>query len=402
MKNNPKPNPLFMVILVTLVCSLMFMINNGVRSNFGLITTAIQGHTGLTVQDTSTAIAISQLLYGFSQPFFGILALKKSNSYVLTTGGTLMMAGLLLIPVSKNPLLLHLSLGILIGLAAGALSFGIIMGAATPALGKKHSSLASGIVSGSSGLGGAFFAPTLQTFQDHGFFTFSMILLAGIAACVIIFSIWLGRKEHSYKSSEKATQTRPTIRSLLKECLTSRAFMHLAIAFFTCGFFMAIIESYLYPQLFSYGFESSKVAFVFSIYGVMGMIGPILVGFLSTKIHPKWVLGTTYGLRPIFVFLFLLLPKTDLTIYLFAIGLGLTGSSTVPTTTLLIGKLFGNLKMPTLLGIAFVFHQIGSSISTWIGSLLISQYNSYTYLWVLGAFAAIFATILCYTIKDSE
>ena len=139
---------LLTAVLVTLACTLLFMLNNGVRSNFGLISTAIQAHTGLASERISFAIAIAQLLYGLSQPFFGILALKKSNSFVLALGGILMGLGLLLIPMSHSVIMLDISLGLLVGLAAGALAFGVVMGAAAPALGSRYAATASGIING--------------------------------------------------------------------------------------------------------------------------------------------------------------------------------------------------------------------------------------------------------------
>ncbi|WP_299302466.1 hypothetical protein, partial [uncultured Fretibacterium sp.] len=36
-----------------------------------------------------------------------------------------------------------------------------------------------------------------------------------------------------------------------------------------------------HPQLVPYGFPGREVAFLFTIYGIMGMIGPVIAGFLS-------------------------------------------------------------------------------------------------------------------------
>ena len=163
---------------------------------------------------------------------------------------------------------------------------------------------------------------------------------------------------------------------------------------------MAIIETYLYPQLISYGFSGSKVAFLFTIYGIMGMIGPVIAGFLCGKVNPKWVLGTLYGLRPVLIVFFLLLPKSNLVVYAFVIGLGLVGNATVPPTTLLISKFFGNRKMPTLSGIAMVFHQVGSSVSTWLGGVFIRSSGNYSTIWLCGAAVAAAAAVLCYTVKE--
>lgn len=226
---------------------LLFMLNNGIRSNFGLISSKINEYTGLPEAQISFAVAAAQLLYGLSQPFFGILALKKSNSFVLGTGGILMGAGLLLIPFCKSVMVLYLSLGLLIGLAAGALAFGVVMGAAAPAIGKKYAATASGIINGAGGLGGAVLAPYLQTFSDLGLFKQSMIGLACISGAVVLLCVWLGKKERSAVSEDTSMDTAPTIREMLGEAFSSSQFMHLALAFFTCGFFMAIIETHLYP-----------------------------------------------------------------------------------------------------------------------------------------------------------
>ena len=393
-------SPLVTVLLVTVACMMLFMLNNGVRANFGLIFSAVHEYTGVPEDAISLAVAIAQLLYGLSQPFFGILALKKSNSFVLGVGGILMGAGLLLIPFSSSAGLLYLSLGVLVGLAAGALAFGVVMGAATPAIGQRYAAVASGIINGAGGLGGAILAPYLQVMTDYSLFPQSMLGLAGVSGCVVLLCIWLNKKElNSTLAEDKKTETAPMIREMLGEAFTSSQFMHLALAFFTCGFFMAIIETYLYPQLISYGFSGSKVAFLFTIYGIMGMIGPVIAGFLCSKVNPKWVLGTTYGLRPVLILLFMLLPKSSLIVYAFVIGLGLVGNATVPPTTLLISKFFGNRKMPTLSGIAMVFHQIGSAVSTWIGGILIRSSGDYNTIWLCGAAVATAAAILCYTVK---
>lgn len=310
-----------------------------------------------------------------------------------------MGAGLLLIPFSSSTGLLCLSLGVLVGLAAGALAFGVVMGAAAPAIGQRYAAAASGIINGAGGLGGAILAPYLQMMMDHSLFLQGMMSLACVSGVVVLVCIWLNKKELSMIVEEKKAEDTPAIRVMLKEAFTSSQFMHLALAFFTCGFFMAIVESRLYPQLISYGYSGSEVAFLFTIYGIMGMLGPVAAGILCSKMNPKWVLGIIYGLRPVLILFFLLLPKSKLVVYVFVIGLGLVGNATVPPTTLLISQFFGSRKMPALSGIAMVFHQIGSAVSTWIGGVFIRSSGNYNTIWLCGAAAAAAAAVLCCTIK---
>lgn len=397
-KNAKSSTSFASALLITLSCTLLFMLNNGVRSNFGLISSALTAYTGLSESAVSLAVAAAQLLYGLSQPFFGMLALKKTNSFVLGTGGILMGMGLLLIPLGKSNRLLFISLGVLVGLAAGALAFGIVMGAASPAIGKKYAAAASGIINGGGGLGGAVLAPYLQSMTDNNMFSEGMVILACLSGCTVLLCIWLNKKEKKSMSEDINIQNAPTVREILSEAFKSCRFLHLALAFFTCGFFMAIIEAYLYPQLISYGFSGSKVAFLFTVYGIMGMIGPVISGFLCGKTDPKWVLGTVYALRPVLVILFLLLPKNEPAVFAFVIGLGLAGNATVPPTTLLIDKFFGSRKMPALSGIAMVFHQIGSAVSTALGGILTGFNSGYSTIWLCGAATAVIAAALCYTL----
>jgi hypothetical protein len=77
----------------------------------------------------------------------------------------------------------------------------------------------------------------------------------------------------------------------------------------------------------------------------------------------KWLLFGMYASRAVMVGLYLVAPKTDLTFYLFAFGLGLTWLATVPPTAGLVGKLFGLRYLGTLFGLTLLSHQIGAFLA---------------------------------------
>ena len=82
--------------------------------------------------------------------------------------------------------------------------------------------------------------------------------------------------------------------------------------------------------------------------------------------------------------------------------LGLIGNATVPPTTNLLSKLFGSNKLGLLSGTAFVFHQIGSFISTYLGGQIVTATGSYTGIWLAGGTLAAIAGILCYTVREPK
>lgn len=392
------------VILIAFVGCLICALNSGVRINFGLISSAIENATGFDTAAISFAIALAQLFYGVSQPVFGALALKRTNAGVLAIGALMLCGGFLLTPLCTHVWMLDLIYGLLIGGGTGAMAFGLVMSAVTPILGEKRAAAVSGIINGSGGIGGSIFAPVSQGLLDLGGLRTLMVGLSILAALVAALCIWLRSAEIRAETGLVQTEAAPgpiTGRAI-PTILKSRDFLHLALAFFTCGFFMSIIETKLYAQILSLGFSGQTAAFAFTVYGIFGMIGPVLAGFLCVRLRSKWVLGTLYALRPVAVILFLLMPKTLFAIYFFVVFLGLIGNSTVPPTSNLLSKLYGAKKLGLLLGIAFVFHQIGNFLSTYLGGILVSRTGSYNLVWLAGAVLAAAAAFLSYTVRESQ
>jgi MFS family permease len=101
-----------------------------------------------------------------------------------------------------------------------------------------------------------------------------------------------------------------------------------------------------------------------------------------------------YGSRAVLVILYLMAPRTELTFYIFAAGLGFTWLATVPPTAAIVGKLFGIRYLATLFGLTLLTHQIGGFLGAYLGGLAITQFGDFTWMWyadiLLAALAAIF------------
>src|SRR3546814_18271735 len=75
------------------------------------------------------AIAIQNLLFGLAQPFVGALADRHGAGSVIFWGAFVYVAGLILAAWTGRALGLHLSFGLLIGVALAATTFVIVLGA---------------------------------------------------------------------------------------------------------------------------------------------------------------------------------------------------------------------------------------------------------------------------------
>ena len=99
------------------------------------------------------ALAIQNILWGIGQPIAGALADRWSARRVLIGGALVYAAGLALVPASTTPLMLHLTLGVLVGIGGAGASFGLVMAAVGRMMPDERRSWALGIIVASSSLG---------------------------------------------------------------------------------------------------------------------------------------------------------------------------------------------------------------------------------------------------------
>ena len=108
-----------------------------------------------------------------------------------------------------------------------------------------------------------------------------------------------------------------------------------------------------------------------------------------------------YGSRAVLIALYLMAPKTPLTFYLFAAGLGLTWLSTVPPTAAIVGKLFGIRYLGTLFGLTLFSHQIGGFLGAYLGGIAFTAFGDYQWMWYADMALAAGAALVNLPIKEA-
>ena len=123
------------------------------------------------------------------------------------------------------------------------------------------------------------------------------------------------------------------------------------------------------------------------------IVGSLLAGWGVQHYRSKYILFWMYASRSVLIALYLLAPKTALTFYLFAGGLGLTWLATVPPTAGVVSKLFGTRYLATLFGLTLLSHQIGGFFGEWLGGIAVTRLGNYSWMWyadiALAALAAL-------------
>ncbi|MFT3942997.1 MAG: MFS transporter [Ancrocorticia sp.] len=383
-----------------LIASILYGLGAGLRADIGVLLGPMTESSGLTYQDVSLCVAVLQLVFGASQPIFGIVALRRSNRFVLLIGVGLLAASLVTIPYAHSFIGLFLSLGVLLGVGCGALAFGVILGSVTRLVGPHRAMLVSGMLNASAGLGAFALSPVIQTLEaSHGMAGAMLVLCIPVALLIpLVFVVTSGdapTNEISSASQDgKREESSPSARALFKDALSNRTYRLLIAGFTTCGFHMVIIETHLFSQFVSYDITPGVSAWVFSLYGIFTIAGALLSGYLSTRVRKDRLLGSYYGFRAVWVLAYIFLaPKNVFTAILFSAGLGLTGDATVSPTAGLVNEHFTLSRAAALIGFLFFCHQIGAFASAWLGGVLLNLTGTYTAVWVLDAAFCAFACV---------
>ncbi len=395
---SPQANLLLSAVLIIAVC-ILHGVMQGVHDNYGIMLRGLVASTGISYAYISFCIGIGALVYGVAQPFLGMLALKKSNAFVIILGIIFTVLGLIITPFCTGKFSMLLFFGLILPFGTTGLCFGIMMGAITPIIGEKRAAAVSGIVQASAGIGNALMSPALQTLTDSFGIQTAMLATAVPFVVTVPVALWIGRvnKTNRLEPKEESDETLSLVQ-IIKSALTVRDYRLILIGFGTCGFNMSIIESHLFSQFISCGIESSAASLTLTVYGIATMAGAVLSGFLGTKFKMKNVLGTLYAMRVVISLGFLLIEKSVPFAFASAALLGLCGDATVPPTSGIISTRFGAKKMAVLYGFALIGHQFGAFLSSFLGGVFVKNGMGYEPLWAVNLCLAFVAATASYMI----
>lgn len=394
---------IFRVIVIVAAACLVHGVMQGVHDNYGIMMTGLLPVTGIDYAGISFCIGAGALVYGFAQPLLGMLALRKSNVFVILLGIIFTVTGLVVTPLCRNFISLFIFFGLVLPFGTTGLCFGIVMGAITPVLGERRAAVVSGIVQASAGIGDALMSPGLETLISKFGIQTAMTVIAVPFLTMVPVALWLGKTNKTYALQPKDESLRSeSLISILMNAFRDRDYRLLVIGFATCGFNMSIIESHLFSQYLSYGIPSKVASLTLTVYGIATMLGAVAVGFLGSKFRMKNVLGCVYAIRVLISLGFLFLPKNIPFAFCATALLGMSGDATVPPTSGIISHKFGAEKMALLYGFTLIGHQIGAFASSYLGGILVKMGVGYSPLWVVNMVLAAVAAAASFAIRNDN
>jgi len=367
-----------LVAIIAAGCTIA-MITFGTRSTMGLFTLPATADMGWSRETYGLAMALQNLIWGFTQPLAGGLADRYGSTRVLVAGAAIYATGLVGMSFASSEGALFLTAGLLMGAGIGTASFGVVMAAFGRAVPQEKRSFVFGIATAASSFGQFVFAPLGQAFISSFGWQTALIYLAGLVLFVVPLAFAV-----TGRSEQTAGQADLPFMEAIARAWGHGSYRLLVIGFFVCGFHLAFVTVHMPAYLVQCGLSPEAGAISIGIIGLFNIAGSLGAGYLGGILPKQLLLAAIYLARAVSTALFLLFPVTEATAYVYAAALGMLWLATVPPTAGLVSLFFGARYMGMLYGLAFLSHQVGGFLGVWLGGAVFDQTGSYALVWYLG------------------
>jgi MFS family permease len=370
--------------------ALLLALGMGIRQSLGLFVTPITQDLAVTVGDFTLALAIQNAVWGLSQAFVGAAADRFGLRITLMAGAAIYIVGLGVMASAQGALALMIS-GALTGIALACTASSLAMAACARAVSEQRRSVMLGAVAAAGSLGTLVVPLIMQSLLVRQPWQVGILLFMVMAAAMLPAAFWAGGADHMPAPS-KATAS---MRTVLGQALRNRQFLVMSGAYFVCGLNLLFLSTHLPAYLALCGQDPMLSAEALAVIGGVSAAGSLLAGWLGGRYPKHILLGLLYILRSATFVLYFIVPPTPASTLVFSAVMGLLWwPALLPLVSGLVAEIFGTRYIATLLGMAFVVHQAGSSLGTWGGGLIFDLFGSYDHAWQTGALIGFIAGIV--------
>lgn len=384
---NASPNAWRTPTLILIAGCVILTLSMGVRHTAGLFLQPMTVDHGWSRETFSFAIALQNLVWGLASPFAGALADRYGAGRTVAAAAVLYAIGLGLMAYADTPLAFDLSAGVLIGLGLSGTTFAVIMGVIGRHTTPEKRSLALGIASAGGSFGQFAVLPVGQMMiTAYGWQSALVLLACGVGLIAPLANALADGHRPSAGAGQSVGQA-------LREAGGQRSFHYLFWGYFVCGFQTAFIMLHLPAFLVDGGLSANVGMTAVALIGLFNILGSFLFGWGGGCYSKKNLLVLIYAARAVAILVFMLIPLSTASAWLFAAAMGILWLGTVPLTNGLVAQIFGLRYMSMLTGVVFLGHQLGSFLGAWLGGRIFDETGSYGLAWGIAIGLSVLAAL---------
>ena len=387
--------PLFQV----LACGAAIVaLSMGIRHGFGLwLQPTTQAHDW-TRQIYGLAMAIQNISWGIAGVFVGMVADRFGAFRVLIAGGLLYALGLIGMAHVDTPLQLMLTTGVTLGIAQAGTTYAVVYGVIGRNVPAERRSWAMGVAAAAGSFGQFLMVPIEGGLIESLGWQNALVALAGLALLVLPLARGLREPNFSGGASQSREQS---ILQALTEAFRYPSFQLLMAGYFVCGFQVVFIGVHMPSYLKDHGLSPQVASYALALVGLFNVFGTYISGALGQRMPKRYILSFIYFARAVVIAIFISLPLSPASVYIFSAVMGLLWLSTVPATNATIAQIFGVAHLSMLGGFVFLSHQVGSFMGVWLGGYMYDTTGSYDLAWYLSIALGIFAGLVNLPVKEA-
>jgi predicted MFS family arabinose efflux permease len=373
-------------------------ISMGIRHGFGLWLQPITQSQNWSRETFAFAMAIQNLTWGLSGIFAGMLADRFGAFRVIVGGALLYSLGLIGMAYASTALAFSLTAGVLIGMAQAGTTYAVVYGVIGRNVPANRRSWAMGIAAAAGSFGQFLMVPTEGFLINSLGWQEALVALACGTLAMMPLAWWLREPHFADGAGHFREQS---IMQALREAFAYRSFQLLMAGYFVCGFQVVFIGVHMPSYLRDHGLSAQVASYSLALIGLFNVFGTYTSGVLGQRLQKKTILAFIYLARAVVISVFLLVPLSPTSVYVFSAVMGLLWLSTVPPTNAAVAQIFGVAHLSMLSGFVFFSHQIGSFLGVWLGGLLYDRTGSYDIVWYIAIALGVAAALVNLPVKEA-
>jgi MFS family permease len=334
--------------------------------------------TGWGRATISTAMTLDFLIMGFAGFAWGTASDRFGPRIVVLSGAILLGAGLLVASRAVTPLGFQLGFGVLVGVAAGA--FFAPMIATVTAWFDTQRALAVSLVSAGVGVAPMTVSPFAAWLISHYDWRTAMATIGVFAWILLIPAALLLRRAPLIDNPNTTAHTVGSGPSL-KAALVSPQFLVLGMTFFFCCAAHSGPIFHIVSYAISCGVPTMAAVSIYSLEGLSGLGGRLLLGVAADRLGVKPVLICGLLVQSLAIMGYLFASRLN-EFYLLSLVFGAAYGGVMPLYAVLARDYFEQRLMGSVFGAATMLSSLGMALGPVVGGWVFDTYHDYRWLYI--------------------
>lgn len=393
----------------------MLAVTSGARFLFGVVLKPLSEEFGWSREALSSAVTINVVFLTLLQPLIG-MAVDRWGSRRILLLGTLGTA-LLSLPITLATQLwqIYLFYSVIAAISFAAMSpvniTKLVSGWFT-----KRRGMALSISSSGAAFGQVAVIPIATWIMHHYGWRISYWSIAiVVVAAMLPIGWWFIRDAPAGASDDPAeAATVPAARQpraaaegpkiAIMQAIRIPAYWQLSFGFFVCGYTMAFTQVHMVPYFLDMpehsGMTMATVASTaLALVGGASVLGALLLGYLADRVGYRPMLTVTYFLRGLSFLILLLAGPNLIGIFVAAVVMGISWTSTTPLTSALTADIYGRASIGTIFGFIFSAMNIGVGVGSIIAGRNYDITGNYQVALMINAFLGFAAAAVIQAVR---